>query len=658
MAKKEFKPFIPVVTSLPEFTVKALLLGVVLAVLLGAANAYVGMKAGMTVAATFPAAVIAIAVLRPFKGSILEENLARTTASVGEALVAGAIFTIPAFLLSGVWDHLHYWASTALMFVGGTLGVLFVVILRRTLVEEADLPFPESVACAEIVKAGQKGQSGASYVFGAMGIASLLELFKNSRGIQIFVENFSGFIRFKQSVMQLFNGNGGKIGKAVTYGGGIFWKSPAASPALIGVGYIIGPRLANITFSGGVFGWLLLIPLATFFNTNLTTMIGHGAGLSDWYSIGNAVWYYQIRPIAVGAMLVGAFYTLWTLRDALVSGIGKGIADAKLAHQDGAVSKNRLEKDLPFTQIIIAIVVLAIPMLVIYNHFTANFGSALVATLVMLVLGFLFAAVAGYLVGIIGSSSNPISGLTLSTLIIAALLMVALGVTGQHGVAAVLGVAAVVCVMAGIAGDMMQDLKVGHILGGTPWKMELGEIIGVIAASLVMVWPIQILNAATPGGIGGELLPAPQAGLMALMAQGIVGGHMAWPLVLVGMMFAVGLILINSPSPMLIAVGMYLPFQTTAAIWIGGLFKWALQAIMKSKKFSADQKELTENTGILIASGLVAGEALTGVILAALYLAHVNLPVISKSPWIGLLVFPILYYMMITIPLRRIKRAA
>jgi len=186
----------------------------------------------------------------------------------------------------------------------------------------------------------------------------------------------------------------------------------------------------------------------------------------------------------------------------------------------------------------------------------------------------------------------------------------------------------------------------------------LGEIIGVIAASLVMVWPIQILNAATPGGIGGELLPAPQAGLMALMAQGIVGGHMAWPLVLVGMMFAVGLILINSPSPMLIAVGMYLPFQTTAAIWIGGLFKWALQAIMKSKKFSADQKELTENTGILIASGLVAGEALTGVILAALYLAHVNLPVISKSPWIGLLVFPILYYMMITIPLRRIKRAA
>ncbi len=656
MANKEFKPYVPVVTSLREFTPKAIILGVLLAVLLGAANAYVGMKAGMTVAATFPAAVIAIAVLRPFKGSILEENLARTTASVGEALVAGAIFTIPAFLLSGVWDHLHYWASTAIMFVGGTLGVLFVVLLRRTLVEEADLPFPESVACAEIVKAGQKGQSGASYVFGAMGIASLLELFKNSRGIQIFVENFSGFIRFKESVMQLFNGEGGKLGKAVTYGGGIFWKSPAASPALMGVGYIIGPRLANITFSGGVFGWLLLIPLATFFNTNLSGMVAQG-GASTWYAVGNAVWYYQIRPIAVGAMLVGAFYTLWKLRASLVSGISKGLADAKLARQ-GADTKNRLEKDLPFTEIILAVLVLAIPMIVIYEHFTAGWGSALVATLVMIILGFLFAAVAGYLVGIIGSSSNPISGLTLSTLIVAALLMVALGVTGQHGVAAVLGVAAVVCVMAGIAGDMMQDLKVGHILGGTPWKMELGEIIGVMAASLVMVWPITILDQATPGGIGGELLPAPQAGLMALMAKGIVGGHMAWPLVIVGMMFAVGLILIDSPSPMLIAVGMYLPFQTTAAIWVGGLFKWALQGLMKKKGFSEAQKELTENTGILVASGLVAGEALTGVILAGLYLAHINLPVISKSPWIGLLVFPILYYMMITIPLRRTKRAA
>ncbi|GBD95101.1 OPT oligopeptide transporter protein [bacterium BMS3Abin05] len=657
MANKEFKPYVPIVTDLREFTPKAIILGVVLALVLGAANAYVGMKAGMTVAATFPAAVIAIAVLRPFKGSILEENIARTTASVGEALVAGAIFTIPAFLLSGVWQHLHYWESTIIMFVGGTLGVLFVVLLRRALIEEADLPFPESVACGEIVKAGQKGHSGASYVFGAMGLASFLELFKNSRGIQVFVENFSGFIRFKQSAMQLFNEHGKKLGSSISYGGGIFWKSPAASSALVGVGYIIGPRLANITFSGGVFGWLLLIPMATFFNTNLAGIVGSSPH-ANWYAIGNAVWYYQIRPIAVGAMLVGAFYTLWNLRKSLVTGIGKGIADARKAKQGEETGRNRWEKDLPFNQILIAVIVLAFPMFLIYNHFSGNIVSAIVVTLVMLLLGFLFAAVAGYLVGVIGSSSNPISGLALSTLIIAAVLMVAMGTKGIHGIEAVLGVTAVVCVMAGIAGDMMQDLKVGQILGGTPWKMEAGEIIGVIIASLVMVWPITILNEATPGGIGGELLPAPQAGLMALIAKGIVGGHMAWPLVIVGMMFSVGLILIKSPSPMLIAVGMYLPFQTTAAIWIGGIFKWALQTLVKRKNFSESKRETAENTGILVASGLVAGEALTGVILAGLYLAHVRLPLISKSPWIGLLVFPILYFVMIVIPLRRATREA
>ncbi|MCD6451921.1 MAG: oligopeptide transporter, OPT family [Acidobacteria bacterium] len=659
MAAKEFKPYVPAETSLREFTFKAVFVGMIMSIVLGAANAYLGLKAGMTVAATFPAAVIAMAALRPFKGTILEENICRTTAAVGEALVAGAIFTIPAFLLAGVWTTLKYWESTALMLIGGVLGVLFVIFLRRILIEDTTLPFPESVACAEIVKAGQKGQTGASYVFGALGLAALIEFFKNSSGVQLFRESVGYFFKFSKSKIQMLTGGGAPLGKAGAYGGGVFLRTPAASPALIGVGYIIGPRLASIVFSGGVLGWLLLVPLLMFIDRNLTGLLNYPlrgdvgyvpTGLVD---IANSVWFSQVRPLAVGAMLVGAFYTLFTMRKSLTAGIARAIRDMRKVRAGEVSEVSRLEKDLPYNWVVFFIIALVIPIGFIYYHFCQSVGGAIVAAIVMTIAGFLFAAVAGYLVGLIGSSNNPISGLTLSTLIVAALLMVLIGVKGSLGIAAVLGVAAVVCCSSGVAGDIMQDLKVGHILGGTPWKMEIGVILGVIAAALVMVVPLNILHQGTPGGIGGPELPAPQAGLMAMLSKGIVGGEMAWPLVFVGMVLSIGLILIKAPSPMLIAVGMYLPFQTTAAIFVGGIIKYIVQVMEEKRGLSAEAKERVDNTGILLASGFIAGEALTGIVIAALVVAGIELPSISTAAWPGLIVFGLLAYLLTSIPLKR-----
>ena len=649
MAKADFKPFVPADSDLAELTVKAVVLGVMMAVILGAANAYLGMKAGLTVAATFPAAVVAMAALRILKGTILEENIARTTASVGEALIAGAIFTIPAFVISGVWEELRYWESTLIMLIGGVLGVLFVIILRRSLVEEADLPFPESVAAAEIVKAGQGGQTGASYVFASMGLAGLWELFKNENGIHIIQDFTREFYAMASSKIEI-------LGNNFDYTGGFLFQTPAASPALTGVGFIVGLRVSAVLFAGAVMGWLFLVPGFIFLNPALGELTLTG---SSWIDINIEVWEKQVRPLAVGTMIVAAFYTLYNLRSALTKGIGKAFKDISTAKSD-TTKVNRLELDLDFKKVITAILLMAVPLFILYNFFSGSFGGSLLLTVIMIILGFLFAAVAGYLVGLVGSSNNPISGLTLSSLLIAALLMVAIGITGKSGVMAVLGVAGVVCCAAGIAGDMMQDLKVGHILGGTPWKMQIGEIIGVIIAAFVLMVPLIAMDQVYH--IGSEALPAPQAGLMALMAKGIVGGEMAWPLVIAGMFLALGLILIKSPSPMLIAVGMYLPFYSTAAIFVGGIIKWLLEKRMEKRNATEDQKTKAENTGVLISSGLIAGEALMAVILAFIVLG-INLSenTFSLSNWafiepntfLGLLVFVGLVYMLVKIPMNR-----
>jgi putative OPT family oligopeptide transporter len=613
MDKKPFAPFVPASQSMPELTVKAVVLGAIMAVALGAANAYVGMTAGLTVAATFPAAVVAMAVLRGFGGTVLEENIARTTASVGEALVAGAIFTIPAFVLSGAWDELRYLESTAIMLIGGTLGVLFVIVLRRTLVVEADLPFPEAVAASEIVKAGQGGQTGAKLLFGSMGLAALWELLKNDNGIHYVMDSTRRFMEFGVSRIEV-------LGERIEYTGGLLFTAPHASPMLMGVGYIVGTRISNVLFTGALVGWLLLVPLAIFLNPALSAMVGDG----DMVPLAMDVWRTQIRPLAVGAMIVAAFYTLYNLRTSLVAGIGSAIKNIGLADVGGDV--DRTEIDLDLKKVFIAIGVATIATFFLYDYFAGAFGPAAVLTIVMVVLGFLFAAVAGYLVALIGSSNNPISGLTLSALLIAAVLMVFLNVHGVQGVAGVLGVAGVVCCAAGVAGDMMQDLKVGHILGGTPWKMEVGEIIGVLFAALVLALPLMALDRVYE--IGSEQLSAPQAGLMAMMASGIVGGEMAWPLVIVGMFFAIGLILIKTPAPMLVAVGMYLPFESTSAIFVGGLVKWVFDMRLKRMGASDEQKQRAENSGILISSGFIAGESLMAVTLALLVIGG------DFAPWL------------------------
>ncbi len=646
--QSDFKPFVPAQTDLPELTFKAVLLGVVMAIVLGAANAYLGMKAGLTVAATFPAAVVAMAALRLFRGSILEENIARTTASVGEALVAGAIFTIPAFMISGVWEKVHYWETIAIMLIGGVLGVLFIIILRRTLVVEADLPFPESVAAGELVKAGQGGQTGAGYVFSAMGFAGLWELIKNSNGIQVVADYARTFITLGTSSIEL-------LGKRIHYYGGLLLESPAASPALVGVGFIVGPNVSAVVFSGAILGWLLLVPLSLFLNPDLSAGISEQA---SWIELSEEVWMRQVRPLAVGTMIVAAFYTLLKLRKSLMTGLGRAVRDLQAA-KAGTGQVNRLEVDLSFKKVFAAIALLSIPLFFLYFYFSGSFPGSILLTVVMVILGFLFAAVAGYLVGLLGSSNNPISGLTLSTLLISAILMVMIGVTGDAGIMGVLGVAGVVCCAAGVAGDMLQDLKVGHILGGTPWKMEVGEIIGVSFAGLVLVFFLDRLDQVYK--IGSAELPAPQAGLMALMAKGIVGGEMAWPLVIAGMFLAFALILIKAPSPMVIAVGMYLPFHSTAAIFVGGIIRWLLDRSLARRKMDTGKQTSAVNVGVLLSSGFIAGEALMAVLLA-FWVGFVDkgylpaLPQLAANPWLGMMIFLALLYSLIKLPLKAAEK--
>ena len=636
------KPYVSAETELPEFTLRAVALGIVMAVILGAANAYIGLVAGLTIAATFPAAVVALAALRPMGGTILEENIARTTASVGEALVAGAIFTIPAFVIAGVWTEIDIWISTFIMAVGGVLGVLFVIILRRTLVEDPELPFPESVAAAEIHKAGQKGATGGKYLVIAGLVAALIELIKNSSGLRVIGTYISGFWSWGTARV----GQGAQL--APEYAGGVFLATPSASPALLGVGYIIGPRLAAVVFAGGVLGWWGLVPVMTFVNRDLLPL----AEAQGWATVAqNIVWQQMVRPLAVGTMVVGAVWTLWTMRKSLLSGFDRVFADLK---QVKAVqTANRLELDIRYRWIVFGIMGLLVPITVLYYYFSRSFGGSLMAAVVMVAAGLLFAAVAGYLVGVIGSSNNPISGLTLSTLILAALLMVAIGLTGDRGVLAVLGVAAVVCTAMGIAGDMMQDLKVGQILGGTPRSMQKGELIAVLFAAPALAGVLLLLGqaygfAGAPGADPARALPAPQAGLMALVAQGIVGGEMVWPLFLAGMLFAIMLILVRAPSPMLVAVGMYLPVWSTFAIFVGGVFKWIVDRALARKGYAGTASERASNTGILVASGFVAGEALMGVLIAGLIVARFQLPVLVSNPLaqglFGLLVFPLVLW--------------
>ncbi len=623
MSDKEFKSYVPADTTMSEFTVRALVLGLVMCVILGAANAYLGLRAGMTIAATYPAAVIGMAVLRMMKGSLLEENFARTVGSIGESVAAGAVFTIPAFVILGLWSFrsfswTEYLTASALMVVGGILGVLFVTILRRVMVEDRSLPFPESVAASEIHKAGQRGAEAAKQLFAAMGVGALIQLLANagvfsaSNQFQVAVGRIKeSFVRFGLT----------KESATVPAGAATTFQAPAVSPAYLGVGYIIGPELGALNFAGGLLAWGLFVPMLIFFlGPQLAPQYVTG-GVTDWVGMAGHVWRFIVRPIAVGGMLVGASYTLFRMRKNLMGGLKRGVADVRKSAAAQAATL-RTERDLSFKTVLLGIAVVFVLMIALYFYFTNVLPGAIFAAIVMLVTGFFFAAVSGNLVGLIGSSNNPISGLTLATTIIAALTMVLLHVKGVEGVAAVLGVAAVVCVSSAVAGEMLQDLKVGHLLGGTPWKMQIGDIIGVVFAGLLLFFPLYLLHtsdlAAFPqnGGFGGPRLSAPQAGLMAALSQGIVGGEMAWPLVIVGIAMGISLVLVKVRSPMLFAVGMYLPLETTFAIFVGGLVRGFVDKRAEKRGYNAAQKARVENAGILTASGLIAGEALMGLVAA------------------------------------------
>ncbi len=668
--QKKFVPFVSSETNMAEFTVRALVIGLIMSVVLGAANAYLGLKAGMTIAATYPAAVIGMALLKLMKGTILEENFARTVGSIGESIAAGAIFTIPAFYIAGIWikfDTLsNYLISTAIMFVGGVLGIMFVALLRRVMVEDAELPFPESVAASEIHKAGRGGGTGAKFLFTAMGVGALIQALGQ---LKFFATTWEKFISFSKSIINL------KSAGSATAQGGMLLSSPGVSPAYIGVGYIIGLKLASLNFSGGLLAWGLFVPIILYFlspeliQQHQTINQGMNPTEHDWIVWSQMIWRYIVRPIAIGGMLISAGYTLFRMRKSLATGLQRSISDVKKAAK-GEHTTERIDQDLNFKWVITGVIFAAVMTFLIYNYFAQDLFAALVATLVMIIAGFFFAAVSGYLVGIIGSSNNPISGLTLSTLIVAALLMVALGMTGKQGVASVLGVAAVVCVSAAVAGEMLQDLKVGHILGGTPWKMQLGDIIGVALASVVMFLPLMILHqgdvnagkmAIPPyeGGFGSPKLAAPQAGLMALLSQGIVKGDMAWPLIILGMVMGFGFILMQVRSPMLVSVGMYLPLETTFAIFIGGIVKGIVDKISTIRKFNEAQKSRVENTGVLVAAGLIAGEALIGLFFAAFAFFEIQLFSIFIYPsfYISLLVFVFIAWYLIKIPIKNAGKA-
>ena len=651
----------------PEMTVKAVLLGLFLALVFGSANAYLGMRAGQTVAATIPAAVIAMALFRlpAFRGGLLEQNIVRTAASVGEALVAGAIFTIPAFMLvdlngARLWTDLrsHYWEASIILLAGGLLGVFFIILLRRPLVVESDLPFPESIASVEIVRAGEQAGDAPKYIFGAMGFAALIQYLKSNRGLQIFREYSEGWLPFPKSVVRHFDFDRKPIGD-VTHGGGVPWSTPSLSPALIGIGYIIGPELSSINFSGGVLAWWILIPLLLFFDPDLPKRIGSADPALSAYTL----WFNIVRPIAVGMMLVGAANTMFNMRNSLAASLrGAFAASAKASHE--TEHKERTERDIPAKWVLLAIVALSIPVTGIYYYFTRGWAAAITAAVVMMIAGFLLSAVGGYLVGLVGSSNQPLSGLTLSALLIAALLMVAIGVTGLSGVAAVLGVAAVVCVSCSVSGSLIQDLKAGYLLRGTPWKMQVVEIIAVVMLAFFLMGPIIALHEANlaDGGIGGRSLPAPQAGLMAQLTKGIVGGQMAWGLLAIGAAFGIALILCGAKAVMLIAVGMYLPFDTSSAIFVGGALKFVVDKVTAGR--AKEDIANVEEKGTLLASGLIAGEAILGILLAVAAVS--NVPSLTKllsgadqfswypslGGWLSLAGFAAVAWVLVAIPLR------
>ncbi len=589
---------------LPEITVKAVVLGIVLSVVLAAANAYLGLFAGMTVSASIPAAVVSMGILRLFRRSnILENNIVQTAASAGESLAAGVIFTLPALVIMGFWDDFDFLWVTLIAGFGGILGVLFTIPLRRALIVKDKLKFPEGIATAEVLKTSKESFSEVKYIIQAGIVGGLFKLCQSGLGL------WAGVLEMA-----------GRVGGTIVYFGSNL------SPALLSVGYIIGLNIAVLIFLGGLCNWLVAIPICAAIEP-WPQVDGEPMAALEW---AHQLWSLKTRYIGVGGMLIGGLWTVFKMRTSIFSGIKSGLkAYSTSAGQNAEIA--RTDKDIPMKWILILIVASVVPLFFVYQAFVGDVLISLTMAATMLVTGFLFSAVAGYMAGLVGSSNNPISGVTIATVLVSALLLLLLmGSGAENGPSAAIIIGSVVCCAAAIAGDNMQDLKAGYIVGATPWKQQVMQLVGTVSAALVMA-PILMLLLKAYGFAGHSsatenALIAPQANLMASVAKGVFTGDLPWDYIFVGMLAAVFVIVMDKylehkgsafRMPVLaVAIGIYLPFELEVPIFAGGIIHYLVRAYRMKRQSDPADTDLMSRSGLLLASGLITGEALIGIVLA------------------------------------------
>ncbi len=589
--KNEFKPYIRASKVTPELTVTSVLMGVLLAVIFGAANAYLGLRVGMTVSASIPAAVIAMGVIRVImrKNSILESNMVQTIGSAGESVAAGAIFTIPALFLwasEGIMEKPSIIEITSIALVGSLLGVFFMVPLRNALIvrEHGVLPYPEGTACAEVLLAGEKGGASASIVFAGMGFAAafkfIIDGLKAVPGqISFRVKNFAG-----------------EIGTQIY-------------PAVMSVGYICGFRISSYMFAGGVLSWLVLIPLIVMFGSDIVMYPSETQTVGDIFSESGAsgIWSNYIRYIGAGALAAGGIISLIKSMPLIVRTFGDAIKGIGSSSGKSAV---RTEQDINIKFVFSSIAVLTLAVWLI-PAIPVN----LIGALVIVVFGFFFDTVSSRMVGLVGSSNNPVSGMAIATLLIATMILKFTGAEGASGYTAAIAIGSVICIIAAISGDTSQDLKTGYILGSTPKKQQIGEILGVITASFAIGGTLYLLDGAW--GFGSEELAAPQATLMKMIIEGVMSAELPWNLVLIGVFIAVLIEVIGIPV-LPFAIGVYLPVHLNACIFVGGIIRLVFDRIKLRNDADGEKKKSIINDGILFCSGMIAGEGLVGILLAIL----------------------------------------
>ena len=596
--KNEFKPYIPADRVMPELTVTSIVMGMLLAVIFGAANAYLGLRVGMTVSASIPAAVISMGVIRVImkRNSILESNMVQTIGSAGESLAAGAIFTMPALFLwaeEGLCDMPSLVEITLIALCGGVLGVLFMVPLRNALIvkEHETLLYPEGTACADVLLAGEEGGANASTVFSGMGLAAAFKFVVD--GLKVLPSDVAfAFKSFK-----------GEIGMEVY-------------PALLGVGYIVGPQIASYMFVGSIIGWMVIIPLICLFGPDTWLYPADvGTTIADLYAAGGAakIWSTYVKYIGAGAIATGGIISLIKSLPLIITTFRDSIKSMK-----GGKNTNtaRTAQDLPMQMILFGIVAMILIIWVVPAIPVTLLGVAIIV-----VFGFFFATVSSRMVGLVGSSNNPVSGMAIATLLIATMSIKASGKTGIDGMTAAIAIGSVICIVAAIAGDTSQDLKTGYLLGATPKKQQMGEIIGVVVSGLAIGGVLYLLNAAW--GYGGAEVPAPQATLMKMIVEGIMGGNLPWNLVFIGVFLAIALEILRVPV-MPFAIGLYLPIYLNASIMIGGVVR-----MFMDRRKNVDEETKTKQTtdGTLYCAGMIAGEGLVGILLAIFAVFGINVSI-------------------------------